>query len=336
MISQSEIYSTTEGVYFYSYALNNPLIFTDPDGEFIHLIIGAIIGGDINLWINRDNIDNFWHGLGYFGVSAAAGALSAGIGAGVNVAIAGGSFGAGFLGTAAGVSSTGFFAGAATGAATGFTNGLITGTGNAALNGSSFTESLGSGFNAAWKQGAIGDLSGGIFGGIHAASKDVNFFTGKANFDITEGVGAHGIPKDLKMLKAKYVGDFDGVNMYESTKLGTGYGSGGVTLPGKGIIVGKNTFSRAADMGLVHHEFGHILQSRITGKFSTKSVIAYGRRVDYVNLCENQEINLFFINEDTLRLNSWAEICAYQKFDKRIKLSLDELKQRDWVVFYSN
>jgi hypothetical protein len=70
--------------------------------------------------------------------------------------------------------------------------------------------------------------------------------------------------------------------------------------------------------------------------FSTKSVIAYGRRVDYVNLCDNQEINLFFINEDTLRLNSWSEICTYQKFEKRIKLSLDELEQRNWVVFYSN
>jgi hypothetical protein len=26
-----------------SYAWNNPLIYTDPDGEFVHLIIGAII-----------------------------------------------------------------------------------------------------------------------------------------------------------------------------------------------------------------------------------------------------------------------------------------------------
>ena len=70
--------------------------------------------------------------------------------------------------------------------------------------------------------------------------------------------------------------------------------------------------------------------------FSTKSVIAYGKRVDYVKLCENQAIILFFINEDTLKSNSWADICRYQKYDRRIKLSLDELKQQNWVVFFSD
>ncbi len=51
----------------YSYALNNPLMYIDEDGgEFIHLIIGAIVGGGaINLVANWKNIDgNFWKGLG--------------------------------------------------------------------------------------------------------------------------------------------------------------------------------------------------------------------------------------------------------------------------------
>jgi hypothetical protein len=40
------------------------------------LIIGTIIGGTINLVANWKNIDgNFWKGVGYFGVGAAAGAL---------------------------------------------------------------------------------------------------------------------------------------------------------------------------------------------------------------------------------------------------------------------
>ena len=36
----------------YSYCLNNPLIYTDPDGEWIHIAIGAIVGGVINLVAN--------------------------------------------------------------------------------------------------------------------------------------------------------------------------------------------------------------------------------------------------------------------------------------------
>ena len=32
----------------YSYCLNNPLKYTDPSGEFFHLIIGAAIGGMMN------------------------------------------------------------------------------------------------------------------------------------------------------------------------------------------------------------------------------------------------------------------------------------------------
>jgi RHS repeat-associated protein len=120
----------------YSYCVNNPMKFTDPTGEFWHLVIGAAIGGTVNLIANWKKIDgNFWKGLGYFGVGAAAGALGAGVGAGVNVAMAGGSFGAGFMGTAIGVSSTGFIAGAATGAASGFAGGFVTNSSNAWMGG---------------------------------------------------------------------------------------------------------------------------------------------------------------------------------------------------------
>lgn len=37
----------------YSYCMNNPLKYTDPSGEFIHLLIGAAVGGYINWMINR-------------------------------------------------------------------------------------------------------------------------------------------------------------------------------------------------------------------------------------------------------------------------------------------
>ena len=71
----------------YAYCLNNPLKYTDPDGEFWHLVIGAAIGGTINLLTNLNNIDNFGQGLAYFGIGALAGAMSAGVAGGISSAL---------------------------------------------------------------------------------------------------------------------------------------------------------------------------------------------------------------------------------------------------------
>ncbi|MCX6233577.1 MAG: RHS repeat-associated core domain-containing protein [Bacteroidetes bacterium] len=166
----------------YSYALNNPLKYADPNGEFLHLIIGAIIGGTMNLISNWGNIDNFWQGLGYFGVGAVAGAAAAGVGAGIGSLFMGGSFGAGFLGTCAVDGAYGFITGASMGGAAGATNGFITGTGNSVVAGKNLGESLSKGIDATWRQALIGATFGGIGGGIAAAAKDRNFWTGEPNW----------------------------------------------------------------------------------------------------------------------------------------------------------
>jgi len=59
----------------YSYALNNPLKYTDPTGELFGIddAVEFIVGGIINVIYNAGEIDNFWEGLGYF-VSGGAGA----------------------------------------------------------------------------------------------------------------------------------------------------------------------------------------------------------------------------------------------------------------------
>lgn len=57
--------------------MNNPVMYSDEDGEFWHIIAGAIIGGIVNLYSNWDNIDNFWEGLSSFTVGAGSGALTA-------------------------------------------------------------------------------------------------------------------------------------------------------------------------------------------------------------------------------------------------------------------
>ena len=59
---------------------NNPVMFTDPDGEFVPLVIAgaALVGGGLNLWSNADKIKDWKSGLAYFASGAIGGALSVG------------------------------------------------------------------------------------------------------------------------------------------------------------------------------------------------------------------------------------------------------------------
>jgi YD repeat-containing protein len=86
----------------YSYCLNNPLRYSDPSGEWIHLLIGAIIGGVINWGVHGFQFNA--QGLAAFGIGALAGGVAAGtFGAGLGAM---GVTGAGFwsLGTASSAS----------------------------------------------------------------------------------------------------------------------------------------------------------------------------------------------------------------------------------------
>ena len=53
----------------YSYCINNPLKYTDPEGEWFLVddLITFVVGGVVNVIFNADEIDNIWEGLGYFG-----------------------------------------------------------------------------------------------------------------------------------------------------------------------------------------------------------------------------------------------------------------------------
>ncbi len=140
----------------YSYCLNNPLKYTDESGEFWHIIIGAIVGGVINVALNTDNINSIDSFFGYFGVGALAG--------GVGAATGGISFG---IGGAAG--------GAMSGLISGVSSGAILGGGNAFLsNGNVWSSAL---QGALWG-GVSGAVVGGIAGGVNSYLKGEDVWTG--------------------------------------------------------------------------------------------------------------------------------------------------------------
>ena len=137
----------------YSYCLNNPLKYTDEDGEFWNIIIGAAIGGIGNIISNWSTIKQkgFWSGVGFFAVGAGVGALSA-VGAGWLAGVT----------HAAGVWA-GALIGSATGAATGAASNALTTIGNNLIAQKNWYD----GVKASALQGALwGGISGAVSGGI--------------------------------------------------------------------------------------------------------------------------------------------------------------------------
>ena len=163
--------SYTQNFNRYAYCLNNPLKYTDPDGEWAHLLIGALIGGIVNVATNLGHIDTFGEGLAYFGIGAAAGVIGAATG-----------------GAAAGAMKLGgFVSGAVSSAAGGASSGFITGSGNAWMQGANFGQGLKAGAIAAGIGAGSGALFGGLTRGIVDYRKGYNFWDGTKIDEFIDG-----------------------------------------------------------------------------------------------------------------------------------------------------
>ena len=85
----------------YSYCMNNPLKYVNPDGEFWWIVAAGLIGGAVNLGIKAYNgqIHGWGDGLMAFGIGFTAGAVGAVTG-GAALSVAGGAGMGGFFGGA--------------------------------------------------------------------------------------------------------------------------------------------------------------------------------------------------------------------------------------------
>jgi RHS repeat-associated protein len=152
----------TQGQSRYSYALNNPLKYSDPSGNFVNLV-PALIGGIINVVMNFNNINNIGQFLGYFAVGAVGGLIGAGVGAAITGV----------------VGSVGFTAGLAVGAGSGFAGGFIGGFGNSAVAGNDVSTSFISGLKGGMLGALIGGIANGLVAGVSSVKHGGDFWSGK-------------------------------------------------------------------------------------------------------------------------------------------------------------
>jgi len=161
----------------YAYCLNNPLIYTDPDGEFFFSLflgpIGAIIdaacwGAVINggFYAASTAITGQKWDWGQFGKSMAVGAISGGVGAGAGMLTQG----LKVYGAIPGALVKGTIQGTAGGIAGGFSNVIMENDWDSF--GSGFAQGFGTGF-------VLGGISGGIEGFKNAQSVGANPWSGK-------------------------------------------------------------------------------------------------------------------------------------------------------------
>jgi hypothetical protein len=171
----------------YGYCLNNPFLYTDPDGEiawFVPIIVGAIISGagyTANVAFSNGGFDNWNWGqfIKSVGIGAVSGAITAGIGV---------SFGAigtnGIAGEALRAVSHGAANGIMSGIAGGdFTQGFAAGA-LSSLAGSAFMM-----YGGSFANSPVGTYAfSGLAGGIGAELTGGNFYQGAAIGLMTAGL----------------------------------------------------------------------------------------------------------------------------------------------------
>ena len=164
----------------YSYALNNPLKYVDPDGEnplLIAMLIGALINTGVQaISGNIHNFGDFALSMGIGALSGAAGAIGAG--AGMSLLNGFGLHGIMAYATIGGATTTSFFSGATIGAFSGFSAGFVGGAANAWAGGAGFGEGLLSGLKTGGMGALSGGLIGGVAGGVDATIDGRRFFDG--------------------------------------------------------------------------------------------------------------------------------------------------------------
>jgi hypothetical protein len=219
---------------------NNPVIYVDPDGEWVHIVVGAVVGGVFNLATNWNSIEgkNIWQKIGsgasYFGVGAAAGAVGAGTG---NFAAAGAIIGGGNAALNGG-SFTDVVVGAGLGAVAGYAGGVVGGQVSGYLLSQGLQQGFVSGFVSGFAGGATGGFINGFGSGLYYTGDLGEAFAAGGKGALYGGLAggtAGGIINGINALRNPAGYDADG------NRIGRNFWTGREQAPGRGAFAFKNT-----------------------------------------------------------------------------------------------
>lgn len=214
-----------DGNNLYAYAKNNPLEWHDPNGEWAHIVLGAVAGAALNggvyalqCWITGEDFS--WKEC----------AIQVGIGA-----IAGGIAAATFGAVNPFLAQHGFNAAAnivISSAASGLTSGFASGTAGSLMHGSSVSDAL----TAGAKDGCWGMLGGAIGGGV------VSKFGASLGSTVLSGAAAGGTVSGLRNSFETYMDTGDWTASLEAGLIGAGRGVvAGAAISAAGWGVGRAT-----------------------------------------------------------------------------------------------
>ena len=214
-----------DGNNLYAYAKNNPLEWHDPNGEWAHVLLGAVAGAVLNsgvyamqCWITGEDFS--WKECA---IQAGAGAIAGGVAAAtfgaVNPFLAQQGFNA-----AANI----VIAGGATGLASGFSSG----TAGSLMHGASLSEALTTGA----KEGGWGMLGGAVGGGV------MSKFGASLGSTVLSGAMAGGTVSGLRNAVETYMDTGNWASSLEASLSAVGKGVvGGVAISAAGWGVGRAT-----------------------------------------------------------------------------------------------
>ena len=249
-------------------------MYTDPTGEFWHLIVGGIIGGIQGYMIGKAHGAKGWAMFGYILGGAAIGGVAGYTGFSVfSSAMA--------AGTAAGMG--GISAGFNAGLLSGMASGAITGGGMAALRGGSFSDVLAGATMGAWSGAVAGGISGAIAGEMHNIKDGLNFWGNQNSRNTSNLLASLDSPGNIYL--GPNNGRLQGVSVYATDLRVAVAAREGMNAAGRFIFQAAMYGSMAASTVGISAAVGGVLwrmgarQAAKSGTVAFRSVGAAGKEV---------------------------------------------------------